>query len=341
MKTKLFFVLCMMHGICYAQNVLYRQSHKILEYNYAVVDTADMKRLSELEKIKHELKFVSKTFSKTIYANYESVLELRIDTNEYHEAWMHLPGTYKYTAKGIEVYDQNLMPIEIMPYTEREQQDRDAEQAGMDTNGYHPGLLSFPDFSDAAIPEFAKQGIVLQNLGNEGWKMVFPEKVVYLNRLKQTIVTEYTDKEGKRNRETRGYEPYGNQMGYLLKVKKHERFLHSVNGPCITETRLSLYTDYMISDEGKLMEKALRKQERLILYPNPNDGVFTVKAELYGNNGINSAKIINVLNGNALAVDVGTQKTFLVNLPNLPSGQYVLQVITTDQKALSVSFFKN
>ena len=34
------------------------------------------------------------------------------------------------------------------------------------------------------------------------------------------------------------------------------------------------------------------------------------------------------------------QNTFLVNLPNIPPGQYVLQVVTNNQISLTANFFK-
>jgi hypothetical protein len=77
------------------------------------------------------------------------------------------------------------------------------------------------------------------------------------------------------------------------------------------------------------------------MYPNPNDGVFTVAADLNNDVTITSVKVVSVQSGAVTNIDFGNQKTFLVNLPNLATGNYVLQVITSKQKSLTANFFKN
>jgi hypothetical protein len=207
-------------------------------------------------------------------------------------------------------------------------------------NGYHPGLISFPEFSSEAITQFATQNINVENIASGISKMVFSNKTITFNKNNLTILTEYTDNDGIKNKETKGYEPYLNNKGFLLKISKKEKFIYSIKGPCITEVRLIYYIDYDIIDNGNLINKAMQKPESITIYPNPNEGVFTTEVQLNENSNIVSVKVINVLNGSVINIDNNNQNTFSVNLPYLASGQYVLQVITNNQVSLTKNFFK-
>ncbi len=341
MKLSTLTIALLLQGVCYGQNILYKQSNKILSYDYGVVDTAGMNKLSEIEKIKYELKFTQQSYSETIDQNYENVLEVKIDSNEYQKDWMNLSRKFKYTSAGMEIYGAQNNLKKTIAYTPEQLSARSAMKAAIQENGFHPGIVAFPEFTPQLISQFAAQNISVSNLSNGDVKMVLPNKVMYINKFKYTIVTEFTDVDGIKNRETRGYEPLGEGRGFLLKITKNERFVIGSKGQCITETKLTYYTDYAIEDNGKLMDKALGKVEQVKIYPNPNNGVFSVQVDVADNVSISSVKVINVLNGNQLSIDNNAQKTFLVNLPNLTSGQYVLQVVTSNQTVLSANFFKN
>ncbi len=341
MKLSTLSIALLLQGVCYGQNILYKQSNKILTYDYGVVDTAGMRKLSEIEKIKYEMKYVEESFTKTIDQNYETVFEVKIDSNEHQKDWMNLSRKFKYTSAGMEIYGAQNNLKKTIAYTPEQLSARSAMKAAIQENGFHPGIVAFPEFTPQLISQFAAQNISVSNLSNGDVKMVLPNKVMYINKFKYTIVTEFTDVDGIKNRETRGYEPIAGGRGYLLKINKNERFIVGRNGQCITETKLIYYTDYAIEDNGKLMDKALGKVEVVKIYPNPNNGVFTVQVDIADNVSISSVKVINVLNGNQLSIDNNAQKTFLVNLPNLTSGQYVLQVVTSNQTVLSSNFFKN
>ncbi len=341
MKLSTLSIALLLQGVCYGQNILYKQSNKILTYDYGVVDTAGMRKLSEIEKIKYELKFTQQSYSETIDQNYESQIELKVDSNEYEQPWMKLAKRIKYSMAGTELYDDQNALIKLTSYTSDQLANRAERKDEIRDNGFHPGLISFPSFSNADIAKLDSQNVVVSNLPNGEVKVVYDGRTTIFNKYKYTVVEEYIDDDGKKNRETKGYEPYMDNKGYLLRIYKKERFVNSVNGPCITETKLCYYNNYVITDNGGLIDKAIRFPETIELYPNPNDGVFTVKVNLNNNVNITSVKVINVLTGVSIPIDYINQKTFLVNLPNLTTGQYVLQVTTSEQKALSYNFFKN
>ena len=341
MKLAVLTATLFFHGICYGQNIIYKQTNKIQEYNYGVVDTAGMRQLSEIEKIKYELKFVEKSYTKTIFNDFNSVYEVKIDSNEYEQEWMHLARRFKYTDSGMELYDASNSLIKTIPYTTEQIEDREEEKAEIQEFGYHPGLLRFPEFTPELIAQLAVQNVQVTNLTNGEVKMVAEGVTTIFNKYKYTVVTEFTDNDGYKNRSTLGYEPYLTNKGYIPRIDKSERFVHSVNGPCITETRIKFYSDYNIQDDGALIDKSLLKPEKITLYPNPNDGVFTVVADLNNNVNISSVKVVSVQTGAVTNIDFGSQKTFMVNLPNLATGNYVLQVVTSQQKSLTANFFKN
>jgi hypothetical protein len=83
------------------------------------------------------------------------------------------------------------------------------------------------------------------------------------------------------------------------------------------------------------------KKDVVNLYPNPNDGVFTVAVALKDDASIASVRVIHAITGSAVAVNHNNQSTFLVNLPNLTAGNYVLQLVTSNQRTINTNFIKN
>jgi hypothetical protein len=300
-----------------------------------------MRKLSEIEKIKYELKVVEKSYSEKIFQNYDSEFEVKIDSNEFEQSWMKLAKRFKYSDAGMELYDANNALMKTIAYTPEQLTARTEQKDDIRDNGFHPGLVSFPEFTSTEISQLAAQNVIVTNMPNGEVKLVASGRTTIFNKYKYTVVEEFIDEGGKKIRETKGYEPYLENKGFLIRIHKKERFVNSINGPCITETKLSYYNDYLITDEGGLIAKATRIPETITLYPNPTDGIFTVKVVLNDNISISSVKVISVLTGNAISIDNSSQNTFLVNLPNLATGQYVLQVVTSEQKSLTYNFFKN
>jgi hypothetical protein len=341
-KINIFIVIfCFIQTFTFGQNIIYKQTNKIIEYNYGIIDTADLKIVTETEKIKHELKIVEKTYSKTIKSDYETEFKVNIDNNEYQKNWMKLAKQFKYTSNNIELYDGIGNLMKTITYSPEQMEERIKEKLSIQSYGYHPGLTAFPEFTENAIAQLATQNIIVKNVAAGITKMILPTKSITFNKNNYTILTEYTDNDGVKTKETKGYEPYLNNKGFLLKIDKTERFLYSIKGPCITDVKLIYYNEYDIQDNGKLISKSLEKTESINIYPNPNEGVFTAAVQLNEANSITSVKVINVLNGNTINIDNNNQNTFLVNLPNIPPGQYVLQVITNNQISLTANFFKH
>jgi hypothetical protein len=336
----IFIAILLKHTFIYGQNPIFKQTNRIMEYNYGIIDSVGMTKMSEIEKIKYEFKYVEKSYSKTINQNFETEFEVIIDSNDYQKEWMDLTRKFKYTGNGMELYSKTGELIKTIPYTAEQITNRNSMKEYIQNNGYHPGIIGFPEFNQEVIAQFALQNITVQNLPNGVVKITNANKTTTYNKQNLTITNEYTDNEGIKNKETKGYEPYLVNKGYLLKIKKHERFVYSVNGPCITETKLAYYNDYNIQDFSNLIGKSLEKPELVTLYPNPNDGVFTATAKLNENHSITEVNIINVLTGTSVKISNNNQNTFLVNVPYLNTGQYVLQVITSNQKSLTVNFFK-
>ncbi len=230
MKLSTLTIALLLQGVCYGQNILYKQSNKILSYDYGVVDTAGMNKLSEIEKIKYELKFTQQSYSETIDQNYESQIELKVDSNEYEQPWMKLPKRIRYGNVGTELFDENNSLIKSIVNTPDQIASRLERKVEMRENGFHPGLISFPNFSASDIALLDSQNILVSNMPNGEVKVSFDSRTVIFNKYKFTIVEEFIDDDGKKNRETKGYEPYLENKGYLLRIYKKEKFLNSVNG---------------------------------------------------------------------------------------------------------------
>jgi hypothetical protein len=343
MKHKLSTLVCLLfcYGLIHAQQVVFTQSHKILEYSYAVVDSAGFGKLNDLEKIKYGLKFQEKTKRLTIYDNYDTHTEIQIDSNTHGEEWMRLVSKYRYTPFQTEFIGLSGEVLEIIPHTAEQLKVEQSRKLEMDTAGYHPGIISFPDFRSLLNVNTDSLGFqVLEKSPNE-IQLWYPNRSLVFNDKLYTITEEFTDRDGIKTRLLRAYEPYKTNSGFLLKLLKEERFLTGHQGTCITETKLNYYTNYVIQDNGNLIQKALGNIGQVKIYPNPNTGVFTAELILPDSKQAVSCKVVSLQNGQVISIDMGNSKTFLVNQSNLPSGNYVLQVLLNSGQVLSTSFYKN
>jgi hypothetical protein len=329
------------HSLCFGQTTLYKQSNKIMEYQFAVADSSAIRQMSESEKIKFELKYVEKSYTRTINSNFESNIEVKIDSNDFKKDWMTLAKKYRYTQTGIDMIGADNLVTKSIPYSTEELAFIAEEKASIEEVGFHPGIQRFPSFDAALINALSAENIIVTNLPNGEVKMQNGNVTTIYNSFKKTIVTDYTDGDGIKCKETCGYEPYGTDKGFLLKIKKLERFVTTNAGQCITETRLTYYTNYDILDNGNLVNKAMDKKDVVNLYPNPTDGVFTVSVSLKDDASIGSVKIIHAITGNTVTVNHNNQSTFLVNMPNLAAGNYVLQIVTNNQRTINTNFIKN
>jgi len=340
MKTTLIIALILLNQqLLNAQNFLYQQTHKEVEYDYGIIDSAGLQTISEIEKIKYELTYHERTVQKKIDQNYNSVLEITIDSNGYQKSWMDLAKKFRYDENDIQVFNKNDILIKTIPYTSEQLNDLSVRKDQIQANGYHPGLIKFPEFNQQTITQLATQNIGVQNMSTGIVKVTFQDQITTYNKGNLTITREWTDREGYKNKETLGYDPLLNDKGYLQRIKKSERYIHSVKGPCITEVKLQYNLFYNIQDDGHLIDKSVNITEAIQLYPNPNNGVFSVNVQLAENSLILNAHITNIITGTMYNLPVNDQSSFSVNMPDLPSGNYVLQIITNNS-SLNTHFFK-
>lgn len=329
------------HTICFGQATIFKQTNKIMDYQFAVADSVAVRQMSESEKIKYELKYVEKSYTRTINSNFESNIEVKIDSNDFKKDWMTLAKMYRYTQTGIDMIGSDNLVAKSIPYSTEELAFIKEEKADIAEDGFHPGIIAFPTFNAATINLLSAENILVTNMPNGEVKVKAGGHTTIYNNFKKTIVSDYTDGDGIKCKETLAYEPYGLDKGFLLKIKKLERFVTTNAGQCITETRLTYYSNYEIEDNGNLVNKAMDKKDVVNLYPNPNDGVFTVAVALKDDASIAGVSVIHAITGSRLAVNHNNQSTFLVNLPNLIAGNYVLQIVTNNQRTINTNFIKN
>jgi hypothetical protein len=334
--------LCLAQDNPYRQEGSYHQSHKEIEYAYGVIADEDLERISEIEKIKYELKYAERSVIKTIDKNMQTTLDITIDSNGYEQPWMNLAKRFTYTNDNIKLFDKNGERMQSIDYTDEQREDNYIIQEDIKENGFHPGLVAFPEFTDEIIEQLRNEGISITN-NEDGSTTIEHEdgETETYNPLYLTITREWKDEEGFKNKETNGYIPYLVNRGYLLRLSKTERFINSVNGPCITEVKLIYYSDYQIQDDARLIDQVTGNIESVAIYPNPNDGIFSVAVKISEETGnqIVETRIVNLMDGEEFYVNREGQNDFVVEIPDLRAGHYVLRVVTY-QSVLSTHFFK-
>jgi hypothetical protein len=345
MKTKTpisLLALCLLYsGHCFSQSSLYSQSNKETEYNYGVIADQDLATVSEIEKIKYEFRYQERTCIKTIDPNYQTTLDITVDSNGYEEPWMNLAKRFHYDVNGISYYDKQNVLMNTIAYT-NEQKARNVELAEQTReSGYHPGLEALPEINGQDKADLESQGYLVQtNTDATITTLVYPsgEKEIF-NTQFSSISHEWIDEDGLKNIETRAYEPFGDHKGFLLKLYKREKFLQSENGPCITEVTLIYYSNYKIEDHAGLIDKATDTDRSIMVYPNPNNGIFSVAVTLQENEVITGALISNSITGEIIDVNADHATNFAVDMRTKPSANYVIQIVT-NQTTLSTHFFK-
>jgi hypothetical protein len=323
------------------QSTLFKQKNKILEYHYGVTDSIGMAQMSELEKIKYELTFMEKSYQKTILNDYSVVTEIIIDSNDFEQAWMNLPKRYKYHQDGVSMFDKQGNLLRTLALGPDEQEELKALKNNLAAEGYHPGLAYFPSYQVELKPILEQEGYHYEQKSNGNFILSKGTHQMTYSLGDLTIIEEFEDEDGKKNRITKVYEKMENDRGFLLKVEKHERYVNLEKGPCLTETKLKVFQQYSFEDVGSLQEKALLKNEKVSLFPNPNNGNFKVSINLRPGVSVQSAQIINLINGHITKVMVNNSKQIEVNQSDLPKGNYNFQIITSENKIINTSFIKN
>lgn len=334
--------LCILYsGQSFSQSSLYTQSNKEIEYNYGVIADDDLPLLSDIEKVKYEFRYSERTLVKSIDANYQTTLDITVDSNGYEQPWMNLAKKFHYDANGISYFDKQGTLMNTIAYTDEQVLQNKEFAEYTKENGYHPGIVSFPVIDSETKQEMENQGLKV-NVDSDSsiTKIIYPtgEKETY-NLQTLTVTREWLDDDGLKNIETEGYEPYLNHKGYIRTLSKREKFLHSVNGPCITEVRLVYSTGYSIQDSSGLIDKATKQFRSITVYPNPTSGVFNVQVTLPANEFIIETNISNIVTGDLIPLNPDNATNFSVNIQNQIPGHYVVRIIT-NQSTLSSHFFK-
>ncbi len=323
-----------------AQTHLYEESHKEIEYNYGVIENNWIDSISEIEKIKYNFRFTEKSVSKSIDNNYHSYEEVILDTISNEQAWMNLSHKFTYSNNEMRIWGRDGVLLKTVPFTEEQIKQEEQMRFDIIDNGFHPGILMFPQLSDSFPDNFSESGITIQKLEPGVFKLQTNELTTTYNRNNLTIIKEWIDEDGIRNIETLGYAPFGENKGFLLTIEKQEKFKHSEKGICITEVTLRHFHHYQVNDIGNLMLKALQQEESISLSPNPNDGNFNLEIQLAEGNQLLGIEIVRLLNGQTIPVPMyPSQKSFQINKTELLPGQYVVRVKTANS-VLTKHFIK-
>lgn len=344
MKTQNFIFLLLLFGNSISlkaqSDASYLQSNKEVEFNYGVVAPEQYERLTDIEKIKYQLRYEERTVVKKILEGNTFDMEVKIDSTNFEEPWMDLAKRFHYSDQGIDLFDRSGQLSQHVEYTEEQVADRSKMRTDLAENGFHPGLASFPEFTTEIRNLLTSGGIVVIDMSPTIVKLQDgPDHATIFDTKHFTITEEWTDNDGYRNTELRGYEPYLQDRGYLLMLLKHERFITSVNGPCITEVKLKYYSDYKIEDRGNFIDKATNNYTSLSLYPNPNNGVFQASISGPPSLQIIQTEIINNLTGQIEVVNATGLRNFSIEKPNLAAGNYTLRIVT-NISTLTSSFIK-
>jgi hypothetical protein len=327
--------------LCIAQDVLYIQNNKELVYHYGVIAEEQLSELTEIEKIKYELRVMERSVKKIIDKNYQTLLSVTIQKNDNEQSWMNLAQRFEYQPTGILLYDKKNSLLDSLSYSAQELESNQKIAQSIRESGYHPGLSSF-DILTLELKSLAEAAGLQVHSNEMGTKYTFTNQEAHIketyNLENFTITREWIDEDGVTTIETNGYEPYLNNKGYLQRIWKTERYLTSSAGVCITEVKIVYYSDYEITDYGKLIDKTIQNKETILIYPNPNNGQFTVTTQTV--HPIIETIISNIVTGESFHVNLDKANTFSVDMSDKVEGNYIIKVITNNN-VISSQFIKN
>lgn len=314
-----------------AQNVLYKDRHKEVEYNYAIIDSGTFDQLSETEKIKYELRYSETSIAFQINPDYQTELEIVYDSNGYSKDWLKLPKRMVYGNDGIQLYGITGEVMNTLAYDDQQLLDRANDRIDKEQKGYHPGLTFFPVGNPNFYSQLFANGIQYTDLGSGKFSITSDGVTTTYDKANLLITTERFDELGQKCKDYDGYTQMENGKGYLQVISKTERAVKSIHGPCLTEVKLNYYFDYHIEDNHQLMSKAINQiPETIFIYPNPNQGIFNIQVQLHPDNNIQQVRILNMTTGAIINLTNTGSNSIEVNMPNLEMGFYAVQVQTNN-----------
>ena len=140
----------------------FTQSHKEIEYQFGTIDDKDLSKISEIEKIKYEFKQIERTVTQTIDEQFALNMDIQIISNSCDQPWMKLAKRFKYTTSNMLLYDEYGKVMKTLSYSEDELKNNKLISEDIRQNGYHPGLVVFPKFSDELVQQLLSQGIQVE-----------------------------------------------------------------------------------------------------------------------------------------------------------------------------------
>jgi hypothetical protein len=324
----------------FAQNLLYIEKHKEVEYNFAIIDSGTFEELTETEKIKYELRYSETNVTNKISSDFSQETEIIYDSNGYSKDWLKLPKRMVYNNAGIMLYSEEGDLMNTIEYSEEQIIDRANDKIDVEQNGYHPGLISFPVGSPSLYSQLTVNGIRYQDYGLGKFSITADGSTTTYDKSNLLITTERIDEIGNKVKEYDGYIQMENSKGYLQVISKTETAIKSIEGPCLTAVKLIYYLNYQIEDVGQLINKSLQpNSEKVTLYPNPNQGVFTIQVQLNQGNIIQQVRILNMISGQVINLGNSNTNSIDVNMPDMPLGVYAVQV-QTNHSILTSQFIK-
>ncbi len=324
----------------FSQDLIYSEKHKEVEYNYAIIDQGVFDKLSETEKIKYELRYSEKSVTRKISADYTEELEIVYDSNGYTKDWLKLPKRVVYNNSGMRLYDKYGDLMNTLSYSDDQLIERANDQIDLQQNGYHPGLVSFPEGSPSLFDQLKVNGINYRDYGSGKFSIIDDGVTTTYDKENLLITTERIDEVGNKCKDYDGYTQMENGRGYLQVLSKTETAITSLNGPCLTAVKLVYYFDYKIEDFANLINKSLDQiKETVLLYPNPNQGVFSIQVVLNQGNVVKQIRILNMLTGKIIDIPNGNTNNVNVSMPDLEPGFYAVQVINNNS-ILTSQFIK-
>lgn len=317
----------------------YEQTHHEVEMTYGVVAPESYSLLNDIEKIKYQLRYTQRTVYHLIDGNTDR-LEITIDSTNTEEPWMKLAKRFKYSDVGIDIVGRDGNTSRHIEYTEKQKDDRLEQKQRIAENGYHPGLVTFPELNEGTRKALIASGSMVEDVSPTVVKIsTGTDQVTTIDSKMLTITEEWMDEDGLKNTELRAYEPYETDKGFLLVMLKHERIRYSENGPCITEVKLKYYSQYTIQDLGRYIDKATHSEVLVSVYPNPNSGIFQISITGPASMVVQRIDLVNLVTGEVEIISNENKRSLSIDKSQLPAGNYAIRVQTNTQP-ITTSFYK-
>lgn len=308
---------------------LFEYSYKESVYHFGAVSNHAFDSLTDAEKIRWNLRTTEKTVTKRMDETYHLATDIRYDSISNYPEWMTVPYRVEIRSDQIQSFDKNGNVISSQPTTPEKQQTDQMLSEEWKLHGFHPGLSSFPLFTNADLEQLNEQGLTATRHPDgvvELQNADIHELIDFKNKFIQNI---YVNSNGQSITVSRYYEAWGNN-GFVLKIEKTEKTVNSEKGPCVRETDLHYFKDYTIVDNANLMTRDGNSEEKMELFPNPTDGHMQVYIKLAPENHAEQILIIHPITGQVeKTIPIADNDMILLDVSDVSNGQHLLRLINT------------